>query len=216
MKIKNFLGAILLTLISIVYTLVIKFVDVQAIGPEGSSVGFASINKVFANVFTYNDLFYKFTKIIALFAFLYIGAFAVWGLIQLIKRKGFKHVELEIYGMGGLYVITMLLYALFEILVINYRPVITDGELEASFPSSHTMLAVAVFGSAIVYFANKLEKSTLKTALMTISIVLAAAMPIGRLISGVHWFTDILGGILYGCTLITLYAGFCKECPKKN
>ena len=214
MKLKTFANSGLLFLVFIIYTVTVKFVDVKPIGPEGSEVGFAGINGFFANIFKYNDLFYDLTKVIALLAFLYIGAFAVMGLVQLIKNKSFAKVDMAIYGMAGIYVITVLFYVLFEILIINYRPVITDGELEASFPSSHTMLAVAVLGSALVYFKERLKASTLRTILMIASAVFPLMMALGRLVSGVHWFTDILGGVLLGCAIITFYWAFVKSIKK--
>ena len=110
--------------------------------------------------------------------------------------------------MGFTYVVTALFYLLFEILVINYRPILEDGELEASYPSSHTMLAVSVFGSAAVYAVYRIKDDLLKKAVVIVSIILAAGMALGRLISGVHWFTDILGGVLLGCAIISLYMAF--------
>ena len=107
--------------------------------------------------------------------------------------------------MALIYIITALLYVLFEILVINYRPILEDGELEASYPSSHTMLAVSIFGSACVYFAKKIENTALKTVLTSMCVVFAALMPVGRMISGVHWFTDIIGGVLLGCAIVSFY-----------
>lgn len=216
MKIKSFANSGLLFLLFIIYTITVKCFDVKAIGPEGSSVGFSTINGFVAKIFPYNDLFYDLTKIIALFAFLYIGAFAMIGLFQLIKQKSLAKVDLAIYGMAGIYMITAMFYCLFEILIINYRPVLDDGELEASFPSSHTMLAVSVFGCALVYFLERLEASALKTILIIASSVFAFLMAFGRLISGVHWFTDILGGVLLGCAIVTFYWAFVKSTKRPN
>ncbi len=202
MKLKKFVPSGVIFLIFIVYTLVVKFVDVAPIGPNGSEVGFATINGFFIGLFPYNDFFYNITKVVALFSFMYIGFFALLGLIQLIKGKSFKKVDPAIYGLGGLYIITIMFYLLFEILVINYRPILTDGELEASFPSSHTMLAVSVLGSAIIYFITKLKNSK---PFVIANFVLIVMMAGGRLISGVHWFTDIVGGVILGCALVSLY-----------
>lgn len=213
MKIKKYLAPALLFVIFLIYTSVIKLADVQAIGPLGSSVGLASVNGFFAHIFSYNDFFYKLTKIIALFSFMYIGGFALLGLIQLIKNKSLKKVDPAVYGMGATYIITILFYILFEVVVINYRPILEDGELEASFPSSHTMLAVAVFGSAIVYAVYRIKNSALKSTLAIASGVFAGMMAIGRMISGVHWFTDILGGVLLGLAITSLYLAFVQSLP---
>ncbi len=216
MKLKKYLAPAILFVMFIIYTSVVKIADVQAIGPLGSSVGLASINGFFAHIFQYNDLFYKLTKIIALFSFMYIGAFALLGLIQLIKNKSLKKVDPAIYGMGAAYIITILFYVLFEVIVINYRPVLDEGELEASFPSSHTMLAVAVFGSAIVYAIYRIKKGALRSCAVIASAVFASMMALGRMISGVHWFTDIVGGVLLGCAITSLYLAFVQTLPAKE
>ena len=124
MKLKRFVLPAGLFLMFIIYTICIKFVDVKPIGPNGSEVGFAAINGLVAGIFTYNKLFYTLTKLIAAVSFLYIAAFALLGLISLIKNKSFAKVDFAIYGMGFIYVITALFYLLFEILIINYRPIL--------------------------------------------------------------------------------------------
>lgn len=202
---KKYISPAILFAAFIVYTITVKFVDVAAVGPLGSSVGFSHINSFVAGIFTYNDFFYKLTKIIGLFSFMCVGAFAIIGLAELIKKKSLKKVDFSIYAMALIYIVTALLYVLFEILVINYRPILEDGELEASYPSSHTMLAVSIFGSACVYFAKKIENTALKTVLTSMCVVFAALMPVGRMISGVHWFTDIIGGVLLGCAIVSFY-----------
>lgn len=213
MKARKFILPVILFINFIIYTINVKLVDAQAIGPNGSKVGFAAINGFFAKIFPYNDKFYLLTKLIAVAAFLYIAAFAVLGLVQLIKNKSFAKVDFAVYGMGLTYVITVFFYILFEFLIINYRPVLEDGELEASFPSSHTMLAVSVFASAIVYAAFRIEKGVLKNILVCISALLATAMALGRMVSGVHWFTDIIGGVLLGCAITSIYLAFIQCVP---
>ena len=205
MKAKKFILPICLFAMFAIYTLTVKFVDVAAIGPNGSEVGFSSINGFVAGIFSYSKIFYLLTKLIAAVSFLYIAGFAVLGFIQLIKNKSFAKVDFAIYAMAVTYVITALFYLMFEVVIINYRPILEDGELEASFPSSHTMLAVAVFGSAIVYAIYRIKDDLIKKIIVIASAVLAAGMALGRLISGVHWFTDILGGVLLGCAIVSLY-----------
>lgn len=205
MKLKKFAPSGVLFLIFIIYTLVVKYADVAPIGPNGSKVGLSTVNGFFAGLFKYNEFFYDITKVVAVFSFLFIGFFALLGLIQLIKGKSFKKVDPAIYGLGGLYIITVLFYALFEVLIINYRPILTDGELEASFPSSHTMLAISVLGSAIIYFIYRLKN---EKPFVIANLILIAIMTVGRLVSGVHWFTDIIGGVILGCALVSLYFSY--------
>lgn len=214
-KVKNFIVSGCMFIAFILYTVLIKTVDVRPIGPLNSEVGFASLNSFFADLFPYSEGFYTLTKLVAVCSFLCIACFAALGLYQLITRKSLKKVDLQIYGMAGVYVITAFFYVLFEVLVINYRPILEDGELEASFPSSHTMLAVSVFGSALVYCSFYINNRLLSSVLTGILSVLMVAMACGRLISGVHWFTDILGGVILGACVISLYISF-LNCIRKG
>ena len=106
------------------------------------------------------------------------------------------------------YCVVLATYVLFEKVVINYRPVVLDEGLEASFPSSHTLMALCFTISAIL--VNK-ELFKDKTKIINCGLfILGMAVAITRLFSGVHWFTDIVGGFLYGCSLLLLFKSFVK------
>lgn len=186
----------------VIYTICVKNVDVAAIGPEGSSVGFSSVNGAIAKTFSYNEFFYDCSKVIGLFSFITIGAIALTALCQVVKRKGIFKADPDCYAMGVTYVATGILYVLFEKLIINYRPVILDEGLEASFPSSHTMLSVCVFITASIWIRNRIKYDRYVSVMLCTFAVL---MVICRLISGVHWFTDIIGGVIAGALLTSIY-----------
>ena len=131
--------------------------------------------------------------------------FAVLGFVQLIKRKSFLKVDYSILVLGGFYIIVMAVYILFEILVINYRPVLINGYLEASYPSSTTMLVLCVMPTAIKQFNSRIKHDILKRCVSFLIVAFIAFMVIGRLISGVHWFTDIVGGALLSFGLVMIY-----------
>jgi undecaprenyl-diphosphatase len=107
--------------------------------------------------------------------------------------------------LGGFYIIVMTVYIFFEIFVVNYRPILINGILEASYPSSTTMLVMCVMPTAIMQFNSRIKNNGLKKCVNTLITAFVAFMVIGRLISGVHWFTDIIGGILISITLLSLY-----------
>ena len=190
----------------IVFTILVKFVDVQAVGPNGSEVGLASLNDAIFKVFGYNQTLYDVTEILGLVTFLIIGLFAVLGVYQLIKGKSIKKVDYKILVLGCFYVVVLLFYVLFEIIVVNYRPVLIDGELEASYPSSHTMLSICVVTSAIVILSEMLEKKKgLRVAIVIVGYILIAFTVAGRMLAGVHWFTDIVGAMLLSFALVMLF-----------
>ena len=201
--------AILLLIFTICYTWAIQRCDVQAIGPMDTRVGFATINKAVQEATGFNERLYKITQIMGLATFAIAGLFALLGLVQLIRRKSLLKVDKSFIALAGLYVMLAGLYAAFEIFIVNYRPIIMPGETEpeASFPSSHTMLACGVMGSAVVMIGQYVKNKALRWFLQFICIVLMLGIVAGRLFSGVHWLTDIIGGILIGSVLVTFFSG---------
>ena len=205
MKLKKSVVCIGLSLISILYIILVKFVDVAQIGPKNSSVGFSHVNKIFNNIFSYNPTIYKITEILGYLALLVVGIYGLIGLYQLIKRKSLKKVDKELIILGIFYVVVICIYVLFEKVIINYRPVILDGVLEASFPSSHTLLAICVCGSGIIV-NNKIFKDYKYINIINkCLLVLLILIVIGRLISGVHWLSDIIGGVIIASTILYIF-----------
>ncbi|MBQ4424701.1 MAG: phosphatase PAP2 family protein [Lachnospiraceae bacterium] len=203
MKKKQSLAAPLLwTAAACIFTLLVRFVDVKAIGPLDSKVGFAKINKAFAKLIGVHRYFYLLTEILGILAILTAVFFAVTGLVQLIKRKSFQKVDRRLYVLGAFYVILLLIYVFFEKVVINYRPVLENGALAASYPSSHSMIAVFLFGAAIPLWRYYLKNETLLQVAVIMCAVFLVLTVIGRLISGYHWLTDIAGGVLIAAALL--------------
>ena len=171
-------------------------------------VGFASLNLLIHQQLSVQMALYKATEWLGILAILIAAAFAVTGAIQLF-RHGLRGVDPEIFALGGLYILVVAVYMFFEVFVVNCRPVLLDGQLEASFPSSHTMLACTVFGStAMVLTRKRIPAQTLWVILLQVLMVLTVA---GRLVSGIHWFTDVLGGVLISAALLAGFASVLKR-----
>ena len=134
--------------------------------------------------------------------------FALLGLVQWIKKKSILKVDLNILVLGGFYIIVIFFYLFFEEVVINFRPVLINGYLEASYPSSTTLLVLCVMPTALMQLNLRIKNSLLKKVVKTVIIAFIAFMVLGRLISGVHWITDIVGGALLSCGLVLLYKFF--------
>ena len=204
MKRKNIIISIILTVISIVYTFLVKKIDVKAIGPNNSKVGFAKLNGLFSKLVDSNMTIYKITEILGYIVILIVLVYGVIGLIQLIKRKSIKKVDREIILLGVLYVLMAVVYVAFEKIVINYRPILIDGELEASYPSSHTLLAICICLSSLLVSKNYVSDKYLKITNI-VTIVLLLGVFAGRVVSGVHWISDIIGGVLISLTLLMYF-----------
>lgn len=211
---KNILICILLVLLSIIYTLLVKYVDTSTIGPNGSVVGFSSLNSFVFNLTGNNMTLYKITEILGIIPILIALMYAVIGLIQVIDRKSLK-VDKELIALGILYVVVILIYVFFEKCIINYRPVIIDGVLEASYPSSHTLLSICICGSSLLINKYLFNNEKIYKYINIISIISMVLIVLGRLLSGVHWASDIIGSIIISITLLkileTYYLSIKKE-----
>ena len=195
-----------------------RLVDVQAIGPEGTRIGLSHLNRLVFEMLGVHMLWYEITDWLGIAAIFAAFLFALAGLVQWIRRKSLLKVDKEILALGGLYLIMIGFYILFELLIVNYRPIIMPGSIhpEASFPSSHTMLVCVIMGSAILLLGKYVKSDVLSIVLRVICAAIIAITVIGRLISGVHWFTDILGGILISVMLLNLYAEILERIEKRN
>ncbi len=191
----------------VIFSLLIRLFDVEPLGPEGSRIGFASLNVSVHDFFGMHLFWYKLTQVLGYIAILLAAVFAVLGFIQLIKRKSLLKVDKNLLLLGLVYILLMLLYVLFEKIPFNYRPVILDPAegLEPSYPSTHTLLILTVFGTALQLAADYLKNPKLLLTVKILSLTIMALTIVGRLVCGVHWFTDIVGGVLLSLFLISLY-----------
>ena len=148
---------------------------------------------------------YTITDWLGLVPLMFVMGFALLGLLQWIQRKHLLKVDYNILILGIFYIVVMAVYVLFEMLVVNYRPVLIDGILEASYPSSTTMLVMCVVPTAVMQFNSRIRNKLLRKIVAAILVAFLAFMVIGRLVSGVHWFTDIIGGALLSTGLVLMY-----------
>lgn len=215
---KYFFISGLLFVLFAVFTYMVKSVDVQAIGPENSEVGFAALNGAVATALPYNDFFYSLSEVLGYLAIGTVLIFGLFGVMQLFIRKGLGKVDKDLYVLLGLYALCLLIYVLFEKVIINYRPVIIDLEegLEASYPSSHTMLAVAFISAAISQFSVRLKKEKTRKTVLAMCIIDGIGLVLCRILAGVHWLTDIIGAVLIAEACFFLYYGIFKMILEKK
>jgi len=197
-------GASLLVAFAL-WTVLVRLVDVRAIGPESSSVGFATINGFVHELTGVNWFLYTVTDWLGIVPIAVALGFAVLGLAQLIKRKRLQKVDHSILALGLLYIVIMTVYVLFEMVIINYRPTLIGEYLEASYPSSTTMLVMCVMPTAAMQLNLRIKSTALRLCSVIAIVAFTAFMVIGRLISGVHWITDIIGGALFSAGVVMIY-----------
>lgn len=198
-----------LLLLFVALTVCLLCIDVRPAGESQAPVGFATLNEAVFDALGQSGGASTLSKLCGIVIIGAIGAFCVLGLVQVIARKGILRADKGLYVMAGGFVLLAAAYVLFEIFVINYRPVLDEGQLAASYPSSHAMLAVAVAGMGTAYLLGHVKSLAWRISLVALLDVLAAVTVAGRLLGGVHWLTDILGGCLYGLAVTFGYMAVC-------
>ena len=202
---KNLVISLSLLAAFALWTIALIFIDVQAIGPGSSSVGLAAINAMFHDWTGVHMVIYTITDWLGLVPVAFGFGFAILGLVQWIKRKKLCKVDFSIFVLGGFYIIVLAVYLFFEAHVVNYRPVLINGYQEASYPSSTTMLVMCVMPTAMMQLNSRIQNAAFRQCVRFLIALFIGFMVIGRLLSGVHWLTDIIGGALLSAGLVMVY-----------
>ena len=194
-----------LTLMFVLWTLMIMSVDVQNVGQRGTAVGFASFNTRFHQLTGVHKALYTITDWLGLVPIAVCMGFGVLGLIQLIRRRSLFKVDVDIILLGVYYILVIAAYIIFEMIPINYRPIPIDGYMEASYPSSTTLLVLSVMTTLILQVKRRCKSKAVRYTVYALAVSFSAFTVIGRLVAGVHWATDIIGSILLSFGLFEIY-----------
>ena len=204
-KKKHLWMGIWFLLVFLLWTALIRSVDVQAAGPNGTKVGFSAFNLWFHHLTGVHMTLYTITDWLGLVPIAVCLGFGVVGVFQLILRRSLLRVDPDIILLGLYYMLVIFAYLVFEMVPINYRPILINGALEASYPSSTTLLVLSVMPTLVFQVDRRCERKTVKRTLSIFAVLFSAFMVIGRSVSGVHWATDIVGSVLLSFGLYKLY-----------
>lgn len=194
----------------------VLWIDVAPIGPMGAEIGLSHLNAWARDEIGIGDGWYALTEWLGYLALASACAFGILGIWQWICRKSLWKVDRDLFCVAGAYALVAVAYLFFELVIINYRPVLVDGAREASFPSSHTMLVIVLSGVAAHQLYTRIQGSAWRWIAVFLSGSVALVTVVGRLLSGVHWLTDILGGVLLGGAILFAYFGSVKAFNIKN
>ena len=188
--------------------LLLRTVDIQAVGPAGTSVGLASLNNGFHTGIGVHPFWSTVSNILGIIAIASAAGWALLGALPLIREKSLKKADPNLILLGILFLVTILIYLFFNLVTVNARPVLMKNETvpEASFPSSHVMMIlVAMLGSIkmLNHYVRNLEQRRLFQLICWFVLIFSV---FARMLSGVHWFTDIIGGILIAICLFSLFS----------
>lgn len=204
---KTLISGITFIISFVIWTMLIQIIDVQSIGADGTNIGFATLNMWFNSIICVDMTLYTITDWLGLVPIFICMIFGLVGLIQLIRRKNLLKVDFDIIILGVYYVIVILCYLIFEMHPINYRPILINGFMEASYPSSTTLLVLSVMPTLVFQCNQRVKNITLKRFIAIFTVAFSVFMVVGRLISGVHWLTDIIGSCLLSAGLFYTYKG---------
>ena len=203
---KDIKITILLFAAFMVWTAVICLIDVQPVGPCDTTVGLATFNSSFHSFTGVHMPLYILTDWLGLVPLGIMILFALLGLFQWLRRKSLMMVDRSLLTLGGFYLVVLSVYLIFEFCVVNYRPILINNNLEASYPSSTTILALCIIPTACMQIKTRIKSVRLRYFLIFLASAFTVFMVLGRLISGVHWFSDIVGGCLISAALVQLYS----------
>lgn len=199
----------------VLWTFMLQMVDVEMAGESMSYVGLSKINVWFHRITNVHMWLYYLTDWLGLVPVFVCMGFGVLGLAQLISRRSLLKVDLDILLLGIYYIVVILCYLTFEMVPLNYRPILIQGRLEASYPSSTTLLTLCVMPTLTMQIGRRCRRQVWNKIVPWVSNTFATLMVVGRLISGVHWLTDIIGAICLSCGLFCIYKGsvllWCKR-----
>lgn len=196
----------------LVLTVLICYVDVQPSGSAYTDLGLATINTNVRDAIGESKTMFTLTEILGYLTWGVVAFFGLLGLSQLVHRQSLLKVDRDIILLGFGYVIMLACYVLFDRIPINYRPYCSwRVELVSSYPSSHTLMIVFVMATAVIQILRRMRAGLARNLLIALCIITATVVTVGRLLSGVHWLTDIIGGLLLGAALAALYGGLIKQ-----
>lgn len=196
---------IMLAAAFVLWTVLIQTADVKPVGQNGTNIGFALLNKWFFELTGVHMVLYTVTDWLGLVPIFVCMAFGAVGLFQLIKRKSLLKVDYDIILLGIYYIVVIFGYLIFEIIPINYRPIAINGRIEASYPSSTTLLVLSVMPTLAFQVKRRIKNAAAVRVIVALTAAFSIFTVIGRLVSGVHWLTDIFGGILLSAGLFYIY-----------
>lgn len=212
---KYLLAGIGFVVAFVIWTVLIQTVDVKPLGQNGTNIGFATFNCRFHKLTGVHMSIYTITDWLGLVPIFVCLLFGGVGLVQLITRRNLFKVDCDIILLGIYYIIVIFGYVIFEMIPINYRPILIEGIMEASYPSSTTLLVLSVMPTLIFQVNRRVKNGAVKAVINVSTVFFSAFMVIGRMICGVHWFTDIVGSVFLSAGLFCIYKAVVLLCNKE-
>lgn len=188
-------------LLFLLFLIMLYTVDVKNIGAGVTKVGLCFINN-HSFMASNASMWDKISDVCMYLGIGVIGALFILGVVQLIQRKNILKVDKEILVFGCLVVLMIIIWLFFDkVLIVNNRPILVDGKVECSFPSTHIMITSFALLSGSYYLFKKINKKHLTIIMYVASAIIVTICFLGRVLSGMHFLTDAVCGLLMGLFL---------------
>ena len=195
--------AVGLTVLFVIFTLTVKWVDVQTDGTQ--NMGWATVNFWWRDVIGVQRAWHVISNIMAAVTFAAVGGLMIWQIVAAVRGGGFRHLARHWWVLDAVLLALCVCYLCFQVVVINYRPILRHGVVEAAYPSSHVLLFATVCPLAIFTVWRHTKNRTVRAVAVAFGVTVMCVGVLARLLSGYHWLTDILGGVGLGAVLVAWY-----------
>lgn len=146
---------------------------------------------------------YKISDIILLASIAAIVVFAILGLCQWVNRKSLKKVDKPLIAMFLPLIAISITYFVFDkFLIWNTRP---NGSGEPSFPSTHVMVVATIFLCIAIILPRYIRSKFAYILLDAMMLILLTLVCVGRVVSNMHWISDVIGGLIFAGIFATIY-----------
>lgn len=192
----------------------VVFVDVQRVGANDTTLGLASVNLAVFLLLGQDATWDYVTDWLTVVCILVGASVGAKAFFQAVMRKSVKKVDTELYVVLGCYLLALAFVALFEIVPVNYRPLLAQGNLQASFPSTHALICIVSVGETLFTATFRKCRKPLQLTICALFALCCVAVCLGRLLAGAHWLTDVVASVLLGGAIVALCGFLCQKVVK--
>lgn len=151
---------------------------------------------------------HKLVEFFLVFTFLGQPLLVVWGLILSVTGMLWTRLTIWLAPLFVSVATSIILVYLGKHAIARTRP---DGSLfpmpSFSFPSGHSTIAVSFYGLIGLIFVLESKKTLFQLAFITSIFFIVTLVLLSRLFLGVHYLSDVVGGLLVGGLSVTLGVG---------
>ncbi len=193
--------------------IILLSIDRATITFAGKEVGLSHLNNLVS--YKFDDTLDKVSDVLFYFSFSGVILGVVLGIMQLVKNKSLFAVDTKILFFGIFVILAIIFWLVFDKgLKINYRPI---DPTEGSFPSTHVFMTTFFMLAAHNLLCSLFKGNNIvKYGSLAVAIIFIVLVTIFRVSSGMHYITDVIGGLFIGLSFYFLAFGLGKAFVKQE